>query len=178
MSKLMERLKMKYKVLHRPDGTRSLIYSSSDLNLIMKLKQPKKTMIKIVHWIPRVLCILAILFISMFAADAFDPRLTLLQQIGGFFIHLVPSFILAVFLIVAWKWELIGGIIFILLGVGFTPGIYFHNFQMNHSVLMSFGIILVITFPFILVGILFIISHYLKKKYADTAGDEHIISEK
>jgi len=69
----------------------------------------------------------------MFALDAFDARLTILQQISDFFIHLIPSFILALFLFVAWKWELIGGVIFVLLGVGFTPGIYIHNFQMNHS---------------------------------------------
>ena len=119
---------------------------------------------KIIYWIPRVLCILAILFISMFALDSFDPRLTIWQQIGGFLIHLVPSYILVAVLIVAWKWELIGGIIFILVGIGFTPLIYYHNFAMNHSVMMSLGIILVITFPFILVGGLFMTSHFLRRK--------------
>jgi len=111
-----------------------------------------------------VLGILAILFVSLFALDAFDNKLTFWQQISGFIIHLIPSFILLVFLLFAWKKELIGGIIFVLIGVGFSPFIYKHNFAMNNSVSTSLLVLLTITFPFILVGILFIISHFLKKK--------------
>ena len=123
-----------------------------------------KTSIRIFHWLPRILCILAILFISLFAADAFKPGLTIWQQLGDFLMHLIPSFILIALLIVAWKWELIGGIIFIGIGLAFSPFIFMHNYKMNHSVGMSFGIILMITFPFVLVGTLFIISHNKKKK--------------
>jgi len=123
-----------------------------------------KKSIRVFHWVPRILCILAILFISMFALDSFTPGLTIWQQLGAFFIHLIPSFILLVLLIVAWKWEFIGGIIFIVIGLGLSPFIYMRNYNMNHSVGMSLGIILMITFPFVVVGILFIISHFLKKK--------------
>jgi hypothetical protein len=49
---------------------------------------------KVIYWLPRILCILAILFISVFALDAFDPELSIWQQIVGFLIHLIPSFIL------------------------------------------------------------------------------------
>ena len=124
-----------------------------------------KTKIKVFHWIPRILCILAILFISMFALDAFNPELTIRQQIGDFLMHLIPSFGLIILLIVAWKWEYIGGIIFILIGLGFSPFVFMHNYKMNQSVWMSLSIILMITFPFIIVGILFLVSNYLKKKY-------------
>lgn len=127
-----------------------------------------KTSIKIIYWIPRIICILAILFISMFALDSFDPKLTIWQQIGGFLIHLIPSFILALFLIIAWKWELASGIILALTGIGFTPFIFIHNFQMNHSIGMSLLIILMITFPFVIVGGLFITGHFLKKKQSKT----------
>ena len=123
-----------------------------------------KTMNRIIYWTPRILCIMAILFISLFALDSFDPALTIWRQIGGFLIHLIPSYVLISLLVVSWKWELIGGIIFAAIGVIFTPFIYLHNFQMNHSVSMSIGIVLMINFPFILVGILFIISYLLKKK--------------
>lgn len=120
--------------------------------------------IKIFHWLPRIICILAILFISMFALDSFAPELTFWQQVGGFLIHLVPSFILVGILIVSWKRELIGGIIFVLIGLGLSPFIFKHNYNMNNSVSMSLGIILMITFPFIVVGILFIINHFIKKR--------------
>ena len=125
-----------------------------------------KTSISLIHWIPRVICILAILFISMFAADAFAPELSIWQQIGDFLMHLIPSFILLALLIVAWKWELIGGVIFTVIGIVLSPLIFYHNYSMNQSVSMSLLIILAITFPFIVVGILFIISHFMKKKVA------------
>jgi hypothetical protein len=120
-------------------------------------------MIKVLHWLPRILCIAAILFISMFAADAFAPGLTFLQQIGAFIMHLIPSIILLAFLIIAWKWELIGGSIFVAIGLAFTPFIYSHNFNMNHSVATTIGIVLMINFPFVVTGILFILSHFTKK---------------
>lgn len=124
-----------------------------------------KTSIKLFHWLPRILCILAILFVSMFAADAFAPGLTISQQISAFLMHLIPSYVLLVFLLVAWKWELIGGIIFTIIGVGLSPFIYLLNHNRNHfTVGGSLGIVLIITFPFVVVGILFLISHYLKKK--------------
>ena len=123
-----------------------------------------KKSIRVFHWLPRIICILAILFVSLFALDAFSPELTIWQQIGGFLMHLIPSFILLAFLLVAWKWEYIGGIIFIIIGLGLSPYIYMLNYNRNHSVGMSLGIILTITFPFVIVGILFIISHFMKKK--------------
>ena len=123
-----------------------------------------KNTLKIIHWAPRILCILAILFVSMFALDSFGPGYTLLQQLEAFAIHLIPTYILIIFLVVAWKWELIGGLMLIILALGFTPFIYTHNYQMNHSAWMSLSIILMINFPFILTGGLFVLSHYLKKK--------------
>ena len=124
-----------------------------------------KSNIKILHWTPRLICILAILFISLFALDSFSPDLTIWQQIGAFLIHLIPSFVLLAILIVAWKWEYIGGTIFIIIGLGPSPFIFKHNYDMNHSVGMSLGIILMITFPFVVVGVLFIISYFMKKRH-------------
>lgn len=123
-----------------------------------------KTSLKVFHWLPRILCILAILFISLFAADAFEPGLTIWQQLLGFLIHLIPSFILILLLILAWFREKIGGIIFIILGAALTPYIFLRNYNVNHSIGISLIIFFTITFPFILVGILFIISHIMKRK--------------
>lgn len=122
-----------------------------------------KTSIKIVHWLPRILCIVAILFISLFAADAFEHGNTIWEKLGAFLMHLIPSFILAAFLAVAWKWEFIGGIIFMITGFGFIPYIFNHNYQMNHSIGLTLGIVGAINLPFVLVGILFILSYRMKK---------------
>ena len=126
--------------------------------------------IKILHWTPRILCIAAILFISMFALDAFTPGMPFLKQVAAFIMHLIPSFILLALLIVDWKWELAGGLIFAVIGLVFIPFIYMHNFRMNHSVWMSLGIIMMINLPFIIVGALFIASHF-KKRSVKQAGD-------
>ena len=119
---------------------------------------------KMIHWTARMIVILAILFVSMFALDSFSPELTIWQQLLGFAIHLVPSFILIIVLLIAWKWELIGGIILMIISLGLSPLIYQHNYNMNHSVGMSLGIIMMITFPFFLAGVLFILEHFMKKK--------------
>ena len=118
---------------------------------------------KIYFWLPRIICILAILFISIFALDAFDPNHTIWQQIGDFLMHLIPSFILTALLIIAWKWELTGGIIFTIIGLGLSPVVFIHNYNMNHSIWMSLGVICSITLPFAIVGILFIMSYSYSK---------------
>lgn len=123
-----------------------------------------KTSIKIIHWMPRILCILAILFISMFALDSFNSEQTFWKKIADFSMHLIPSFVIIVLLIVAWKWELPGGILMIVLAIGFMPLVYSMNLSMNSSVIMSLLVILMINFPFVIIGVLFILSYFLKRK--------------
>ena len=123
-----------------------------------------KTSIKIFSWLPRIFCILAILFISMFALDSFSPGHTIWQQLGTFFIHLIPTYVLIALLIVAWKWEKIGGIIFIVIGLALSPFVFMLNYNRTQSVWISLFIITIITLPFVVVGILFIISNNIKKK--------------
>ena len=67
-------------------------------------------------------------------------------------------------LLIAWKRELIGGILFLIIGIVLSPLIDIHNYRMNDSVITSLLIITTITFPFILVGVLFIIGHLHKRK--------------
>jgi hypothetical protein len=125
------------------------------------LKSMEKS-IRLYHWLPRVLCILAILFVSLFALDAFEPGVPIGDQLKGFLIHLIPTFILIVMLLLAWKWELTGGILFVLIGLIMSPVIFMGNYRVNGSIWMSLVIILTITIPFIAVGILFMVSHRKK----------------
>lgn len=123
-----------------------------------------ETKIKVFHWLPRIICIIAILFVGMFALGAFAPGLTIWQQLGAFCMYLIPSFILAAILAVAWRRELIGGIILFVTGLVTSRFIYTLNHNRNHfSIGASLSIVLAISFPFIVVGILFMISHSLKK---------------
>jgi len=72
-----------------------------------------KTLKQILFWTPRIGGILFILFISLFALDIFDMQLGLWETIVGLFMHLIPSFLLTIALIIAWKWEWVGAVIFI-----------------------------------------------------------------
>lgn len=117
-----------------------------------------------IRWVPRILCIFMIFFISMFALDAFGPELTFWQQIGGFLIHLIPSYILIAALVIAWKWEYVGGWIFTVLGILFSIAVFLINFNRNHfSAGQSLINMFIVAIPFIAVGLLFLWSYHVKK---------------
>ncbi len=65
--------------------------------------------------LPRIAGIGLIIFVSLFALDVFDTHVTLWAQVGGFIIHLAPSFVLALVLLLAWKFELIGAIAYMVI---------------------------------------------------------------
>ena len=118
---------------------------------------------KIIRWLPRLLCIGAILFISMFALDAFEPGKPFGQQLLDFMMHLIPTYILLLLLWVAWKKPFLGGILFAIIGIVTSPFVYNLNYNRTHSVMTSLSIILMITVPFIVVGVLFLVSHMQEK---------------
>lgn len=124
-----------------------------------------RTSTKVLQWTPRILCILAILFISMFALDSFSPDRTFLQNAGALLIHLIPSFILLAILIVAWKWARIGGLLLIILGIVFLILTFNLNYNLRHfSLTQSLINVSFICLPFVLAGILFIMSHNRRKR--------------
>src|SRR5512140_2426454 len=72
-----------------------------------------KTLKPILFWTPRIAGILFILFISMFALDVFDPQLGFWKTLGALFMHLIPSILLALAVLVGWKREWFGAVLFI-----------------------------------------------------------------
>jgi hypothetical protein len=124
-----------------------------------------KTSTKILYWTARILCILAILFVSLFALDSFSSERTFWQNVTALLMHLVPSFVLLALLIIAWKWERTGGTILIIVGLALSIFVFVLNYKRNHfSVGISLQNALMTTFPFVLAGILFLLSHYKRKK--------------
>jgi hypothetical protein len=107
---------------------------------------------KYLTWIPRVLTIIYILFISLFALDSFTGGFWF--GLLGFLIHLIPSFILIVFLLIAWRYKLTGGAIFILLSIIFT--IFFRTYE-------DLIVFLIISLPLLIIGILFIIDYLMSR---------------
>lgn len=119
-------------------------------------------------WIPRILSLIIIVFIAFFALDVFNSEKDLIQQINDFFVHLIPVFLLIILLIIAWKRELIGGILFIVLSLVMSPFLYSMNYEVNHSMMISLGVILMITLPILSAGVLFVISSGKKNKKSST----------
>jgi len=119
--------------------------------------------LKILYWLPRIFGVIAILFVSLFALDAFDPELSPGQQVLAFMMHLIPTYVLVGLLILAWKRELVGGVLFVVIGLAFMPLIFMHNYHMNHSFWMSLVTVAFIPLPFALIGGLFLWHHFKKK---------------
>ncbi|VVB77624.1 Uncharacterised protein [uncultured archaeon] len=72
---------------------------------------------RVLYWTPRVLSILFILFIAMFSLDIFGNNYTFWETVVGLFMHNIPTFVLIIFLIIAWKWEWVGAVGYILAGI-------------------------------------------------------------
>jgi hypothetical protein len=68
-------------------------------------------------WAPRVLSIVFIAFLSIFALDVFDGRHSIWQMILAFLIHQIPVFVLIAALILAWRWEWIGAVLYGIAGL-------------------------------------------------------------
>ncbi len=117
-----------------------------------------------IFWSPRILLMVMILFISLFAMDSFAGDYPVWEKIAGFMIHLIPSFVLVVLLIVAWKWELTGGILLIVVGILGGYFIFDLNFDRMHSIKYALLPVLLIAFPVIVSGFLFLVDYYKNQK--------------
>jgi hypothetical protein len=67
-------------------------------------------------WMPRILSIMFIAFLSIFALDVFDGHHSFWQTVVAFLIHEIPVFVLILALILAWRWEWIGTLLYAGLG--------------------------------------------------------------
>ena len=71
-----------------------------------------KTLKKTMLWSPRIAAILFALFISLFALDVFQEDMKVDETIIGLLIHLIPTFVMAIAIILAWRWEWVGAVVF------------------------------------------------------------------
>lgn len=72
---------------------------------------------KFVYWTPRILSIIFIVFLALMSLDVFTEGASFWQILGGLLMHNIPVFILLAVLIISWKYEIVGGIVFILAGI-------------------------------------------------------------
>lgn len=102
-----------------------------------------------IKWSARIIALLFIAFISLFAFDSFSGENSLTTEIRHFILHLIPSFILTACLIIAWRNPTLGGFLFLVVAIMFT--FYFGTFNKADTFFM-------ISVPPIIAGILFLLS--------------------
>jgi len=98
-----------------------------------------------IKWLPRILAIAFALFLSLFALDSFGEDLPLLEQVTGFLIHLAPVYMLVIATVIAWRWPLVGGVLFLAVGVMFT--FWFNTYRSAIAFLM-------VSLPVFIIGVL------------------------
>ncbi len=101
---------------------------------------------KIFRYFARTLSVVLICFVSLFALDVFgEPHWFL-----ALLIHLIPSYFLILFAVIAWKNELIGGLLYLVSGSIFLA---LNNFRAG-----------LIFLPAIFIGFIYLLSFFQTKK--------------
>lgn len=72
---------------------------------------------KFVYWTPRILSIGLIAFLALFSLDVFGQGYGFWGTLLAFFMHNIPVIILIVFLVIAWKREIVGAIVYLIGGL-------------------------------------------------------------
>ena len=103
---------------------------------------------KILYWLPRVLGIGFVLFLSVFSLDVFSEY-SGWAIVLPLFMHLLPSLFLLGVVIFAWKNEVFGGWLFVVAGLLLFALSDFES--------------IIISLPAIVIGALFLTSKYLRK---------------
>jgi hypothetical protein len=112
----------------------------------------KRAVKRLLFWAPRILCILFAAFVSLAALDVFDQGYGFWATIQALLIHLIPTGVIVVVLVISWRWEWVGGL-FIVLGelyLGWSWG------------RLSNLIILTMSGTLWLVGVLFLINWWYR----------------
>ena len=108
-----------------------------------------KTTKQVFFWTPRALCILFAVFLSLFALDVFSEDTGLWEAVLGLLIHLVPVYLVVIVLLVAWRWEWVGAVLFIGLAVFYLVQTWGREHWTTY---------LAIPGPLILIGVLFLLN--------------------
>lgn len=101
-----------------------------------------------IYWTPRISGILIVLFVSLFSLDVFSAGGNIWDMLGGFVIHSIPSIVMGLVLILAWKRDWIGFIVFLGAAIFFMRALMGNPFEQLGIVLLFSGPMAVIAFLF------------------------------
>jgi len=119
----------------------------------------KKKVSKFVYWFPRIASTIFILFLTLFSLDIFGNSYGFWGTVLGLLIHNIPSIVLLIILLISWRYEIVGGIAFILSGLLYIILLMRNPFEWY---LLSWTI--QISGSAFLIGIFFLINWFKKNK--------------
>lgn len=114
---------------------------------------------KWLYWSPRICCIVLVAFMSLFAFDVFEEGHTPGEMLLGFLMHMLPMIILALVLVVAWRWPWVGTVIF------GSAALLFSAWTLRDGI-QGIGTILIISAPLLMIALLFGANARWKQKIA------------
>ena len=114
---------------------------------------------RVLYWSPRILGLVFVAFLAMFALDVFTEYQSPAQVLGAFALNLLPAVLMLGVLIVAWKYELAGAALLALAGIGYAVRASTHP-----------SWILVIAGPLFLLAALFVLSRFGRSGPAHAAS--------
>ncbi len=105
--------------------------------------------------VPRILGILFAMFLMLFSLDVFDIAKGFWDLVLGLFIHNIPSLFMIAVVIIAWKWEWIGTVVFLMLSLLYIVWAWGK---------FPFMTYLIIVGPMVLISILFLINWIYRRE--------------
>ena len=112
-------------------------------------------------WTPRVLGILFAIFLSLFALDVFGAGYGLWETALALSIHLIPTFALLIALVLAWRWQWIGAVVFL----GFSGWYLIETWGDA-----TFTALLAICGPPLVVGLLYLFDWFYRAELQPTSA--------
>jgi hypothetical protein len=113
----------------------------------------------VVYWSPRILSILFIFFLALFALDVFSEYHGW-DIIPALFMHLLPSIILFIFTIIAWRYDLIGAVVFLIMAIFYVLMVGLHHHWSWYASISG---------PSAVIGILYFLSWVQRRSLDKTA---------
>ncbi|HLC54359.1 MAG TPA: hypothetical protein VJK07_01890 [Candidatus Nanoarchaeia archaeon] len=118
---------------------------------------------KFLYWTPRILSIIFILSLLLLSLDVFAEGLSFWETALGLFMHNIPALVLLIALLISWKYEIVGGIVFILAGIFYIAWLLMTAITTSFEWYYLLWAIQVSGIAFF-IGILFLVNWFKKKK--------------
>ena len=108
---------------------------------------------RLLFWTPRIISIVFIAFLSLFALDVFDGQQGFWQTMLAFVMHEIPALALLAVLVLAWRWEWVGAALYLIAGLLYIAWVVSMGRPVPPG--MRFVWILTIAGPAFLIAVLF-----------------------